>query len=152
MSRGPARRADSEPCGTPQGACNAWRTPEYAERSAPVLGRAERTPERSGRCSGAETPDAACFRIASRFGLPHRKPRFSSASKTGSSRPPKAQADARCGPKTGGEWPQCPPENPTMKDRRRRGRAISIRFRPGAAEFKRGAQAFRFTKHGIRLH
>jgi hypothetical protein len=131
MSRGPARRASFE---ASRYSAWRWRRPmdlEPAEPRSAVCRGAERTPERPGGRSGAETPNAAGFRSASRFGLPRRKPRFSSASKTGSSRPPKASADSRLRSKVGGEWPRCPPGNPTMKDRRRRGRGISVRFRSG---------------------
>jgi hypothetical protein len=57
----------------------------YAERSAAVLRRAERTPARSGRCSGAETPESAGGR-PSRLGILRRKRRFSSALKPSLSR------------------------------------------------------------------
>jgi hypothetical protein len=129
MSRGPACRAPFNASRYSAWRWRRWTDPEPAEPRSAVFRGAWRTPERPGRCSGAETPDSAGFRIASRSGLPTRKPRFSSASKTGSGRPPKALVDSRCGPKAGGAGPRCPPGNPTMTDRRRRGRAISVRFR-----------------------
>jgi hypothetical protein len=115
MSRGPARRASFK---ASRYSTWRWRRPmdcEPAEPRSVVFRGAWRTPERPGRWSGAETPESAGFRSASRSGLPTRKPRFSSAPKTGSSRPPKAQTDARCGPKTGGARRRGP-----LKTRRRR--------------------------------
>jgi hypothetical protein len=115
---------------------------EPAEPRSAVCRGAWRTPERPGWRSGAETPESAGFRSASRFGLPRRKPCFPGASKTGSSRPSKAPADSRWRSKVGGEWPRGPPGHPTMKDRRQ----CVGRFRSGVADSKPAAKVSRFPK------
>jgi hypothetical protein len=127
MSRGPARRASFKASRYSAWRCGAWRTAEYAERSAPVLGRAERTPARPSRCARAETGDSACFRIASRWDRLRRPRRFPVRSK----REPRVKSTGGLSllSENGRRGIPCPPGHPAMTDRRRRGRGISVRFR-----------------------
>jgi hypothetical protein len=127
---------------------SAWRWRRLAD-GGPCRATLRGTP-RGVANPGAIRPVFGCRNPGSGL-FPNRVPVRPPASKPGSSCPPKAQADARCGPKTGGEWRRGRPENLVMKDRRRRGRAVPVRFRSGAADSSAGPKLPGFRRAKPRI-